>query len=315
MKIIDLHTDTLTAIKNDENIVENNRLHIDLKRAHESGYSLWTIACFLNMPQHGGTLFQDACSYFQKLDKAIEADSNIAAPFTSYDEYIKNKESGKVTIFKSIEEGEIIEGKLDNLRRLYNKGVKMMTLTWNYPNSLAWPNYPRENLNQAETNFGLTETGKKVCLELNRLGMLLDVFHLGDKSFYDAIEFYKGPIIASHSNARAINPSVRNLTDDMIRIISKSGGVIGLNLCENFVTKTGDYLNDLVLHLNHIKAVGGIDVVSLGSDFDGIQTPPLITDCTKWNILFDRLSKEGWTDEEIEKLSCKNFERVLKMFK
>ena len=173
----------------------------------------------------------------------------------------------------------------------------------------------RENLNQAETNFGLTETGKKVCLELNRLGMLLDVSHLGDKSFYDAIEFYKGPIIASHSNARAINPSVRNLTDDMIRIISKSGGVIGLNLCENFVTKTGDYLNDLVLHLNHIKAVGGIDVVSLGSDFDGIQTPPLITDCTKWNILFDRLSKEGWTDEEIEKLSCKNFERVLKMFK
>lgn len=98
----------------------------------------------------------------------------------------------------------------------------MMTLTWNYPNSLAWPNYPRENLNQAETNFGLTETGKKVCLELNRLGMLLDVSHLGDKSFYDAIEFYKGPIIASHSNARAINPSVRNLTDDMIRIISKA---------------------------------------------------------------------------------------------
>lgn len=222
MKIIDLHTDTLTAIKNDENIVENNRLHIDLKRAHESGYSLWTTACFLNMPQHGGTLFQDACSYFQKLDKAIEANSNIAAPFTTYDEYIKNKESGKVTIFKSIEEGEIIEGKLDNLRRLYNKGVKMMTLTWNYPNSLAWPNYPIVNLNQAETNFGLTETGKKVCLELNRLGMLLDVSHLGDKSFYDAIEFYKGPIIASHSNARAINPSVRNLTDDMIRIISKA---------------------------------------------------------------------------------------------
>lgn len=111
MKIIDLHTDTLTTIKNDENIVENNRLHIDLKRAHESGYSLWTIACFLNMPQHGGTLFQDACSYFQKLDKAIEANSNIAAPFTTYDEYIKNKESEKVTIFKSIEEGEINRGK------------------------------------------------------------------------------------------------------------------------------------------------------------------------------------------------------------
>lgn len=313
MEIIDLHTDSLTNVKENENLVENNRLHIDLKRALKSGYSLWTTACFLDMPKHGGTLFQDACKYFQKLDKMIENNSEIATPFTTYDDYLKNK-GKKVTILKSIEEGEIIEGKLDNLRRLYHKGVKMMTLTWNYPNSLAWPNYPQKNINKPETNFGLTETGKKVCTELNKLGMLLDVSHLGDKSFYDAIEVYTGPIIASHSNSREINPCVRNLTDDMIKIIAKSGGVIGLNLNEYFVSNTGDYIKDLTMHLNHIRDVGGIDVVALGSDFDGIKTPQIITDCTQWNKLFEALTIDGWSQEDINKLAHGNFERILKMF-
>lgn len=315
MRIIDLHTDTLTRQrigKLDENveyIYSNEDRHLDLKKAKEANYSLWATACFLKMPE--GELKSRALQYFQRINRLVEKHPEECAIFKSYDEYLKNIEEGKVTLLKTIEEGEIFEGKLDNLHKFANLGVKMATLTWNYPNSLAWPNYPRDDLNDPELTFGLTNKGKVFVKEMERLKMIVDVSHLGDKSFYDLVENYHGIIVASHSNARSINPSVRNLTDDMIKIIAQSGGVIGLNLCEYFVKVSDNYVLDLVKHLNHIRKIGGIDVCALGSDFDGINTPPLLTDCTKWNILFEALRTDGWSEEDLEKLTHKNFERIL----
>lgn len=315
MRIIDLHTDTLTRQRigklddNVEYIYSNKDRHLDLLRAKKSGYSLWGTACFLKMPE--GELKSKALQYFQILDRLAEKHHDECALFTSYDEYIKNSNEGKVTLFKTIEEGEIFEGKLENVHKFANLGVKMATLTWNYPNSLAWPNYPRPDLNAPELTFGLTNIGKVLVREMERYKMIVDVSHLGDKAFYDLVDNYHGVIVASHSNARSINPSVRNLTDEMIKIIAQSGGVVGLNLCEYFVKVSDNYMLDLVKHLNHIRKVGGIDVCALGSDFDGIDTPPLLTDCTKWNILLEALKIDGWCEEDIEKLTHKNFERVL----
>ena len=309
MKIIDLHTDTLTKVDLKESLIENATTHVDLMRAHKAGYSLWVAACFLQMP--GGNLGKKATEYFLRLDKDIAANSQISAPYTTFKNYLENRDIGKVTVFKSLEEGEIIEGKVENLQKFYALGVRMMTLTWNYPNSLAWPNYPRPDFNRPEMSFGLTDLGKTVVSKMNDMKILLDVSHLGDKSFFDAVKIYKGPIIASHSNARSINPSVRNLTDEMIVTIAQSGGVIGLNLCDFFVRSSGNYIEDLIKHLEHIRKIGGISCVALGSDFDGIGTPPILTDCTKWPILFEELRKHGWSETDLEALSHKNFERVL----
>lgn len=97
----------------------------------------------------------------------------------------------------------------------------------------------------------------------------------------------------------------------MIVTIAQSGGVIGLNLCDFFVRSSGNYIEDLIKHLEHIRKIGGISCVALGSDFDGIGTPPILTDCTKWPILFEELRKHGWSETDLEALSHKNFERVL----
>lgn len=308
MNIIDLHTDTLTSIPLEESLLDYPDTQLNIEKMRASNYSLWAAACFLMMPE--GNLKARALRYFQKLDATLAKIPDIARPFTDYDEYLNNRDHGIITVLKTIEEGEILESKKENLRRFRERGVRMMTLTWNYPNSLAWPNYPGKQ-NKTEDTFGLTALGAEIVSELSNIGMLLDVSHLGDKSFWDAIKIYHGPIIASHSNARSVNDSVRNLTDDQIRAIAASGGVIGLNLCSDFaMAPNSTYIDSLCLHLEHIKKVGGVECLALGTDFDGIPVTE-ISDCSKLSLLFARLRERGFSEDELESFAHKNFERVL----
>lgn len=170
-----------------------------------------------------------------------------------------------------------------------------------------------------ETEFGLTELGFSFLEEMERLGMIVDVSHLGDKGILDVISHAKKPFVASHSNARAVCGHVRNLTDEMIRGIAEKGGVMGINFFPDFLRdgknegirfETG--LDAAVAHIRHMIKVGGADCVGLGSDFDGIPVYCELTDASKMPLLEEKLRAERFTEEEIEKIFYKNVLRVYK---
>jgi membrane dipeptidase len=217
----------------------------------------------------------------------------------------KNRAEGKISAFLTVEEGEAIEGKLQNLRNLYRLGVRLLTLTWNYPNCIGYPNFEWEHKDK-----GLTPFGEEVVAEMNRLGMLIDVSHLSDQGFYDVARLSRKPFVASHSNARAITNHSRNLSDDMLRKLAEKGGITGLNFEADFLGDDGS-IDAMVRHIIHMRNVAGIDVIAIGTDFDGTSHLISIKDASYMGILFDALSKAGFRDREIEKISHKNAERVI----
>jgi membrane dipeptidase len=230
----------------------------------------------------------------------------------------------------TLEEGGIIEGSLEKLEEVYSWGVRMMTLTWNYENEIGYPNInygdglekvDRKNKNEwlkphlvNTEEKGLKPFGIQVVKKMNELGMIIDVSHGSDALFYDVIKYSSKPIVASHSNSRSVYNHKRNLTDDMIRALAKNGGVIGINYCPEFVSKKRktSQIPDLVKHINHIREVGGIDVIALGSDFDGIDTPVGMSDCTKTLELKEALIEAGYSPKDIKKIFHDNFLRVFK---
>ena len=170
----------------------------------------------------------------------------------------------------------------------------------------------------ANTVDGLTDFGIEVVKEMNRLGMVIDCSHLGDKGFYDVIKYSTKPIVCSHSCARSLCDHPRNLTDDMLYKLKENGGVIGINYCPSFVKKDlGDNdivtVKDIVKHIVYIRDLIGIDYVGFGSDFDGISNKKLeLKDASMMNLVIDELKKEKFSDEDIEKISFKNVLRVFK---
>ena len=229
----------------------------------------------------------------------------------------------KIAALLGIEGGHAIEDSLRLLRRYYDEGVRYMTLT--HANSNHWadssgdPNQP---------NHGLSPFGKEVIGEMNRLGMMVDISHVSDKTFWDALETSKAPIFASHSSCRAITPAPRNMTDEMIAALAKKGGVVQINFSCDFLnadvlkaeaaggapaaTKLRATLADVVQHIDHVVAIGGIGAVGLGSDFDGISCAPVGLDgVDKWPNLTRALLEEGYTAAEIRKIYGENTLRLM----
>lgn len=311
-KIIDLHTDTITRdYPKNIDIFKDEGYMISYEKMKRGGYLAVALAIFIHLEKRADEPFKLAKLYFDRLDKLVQ---DHPSELKFYD----GKDDGRLSIIRTIEEGEAIEGSLEKLNYLIDRGLQMMTLTWNFANSLAYPNRvilcdDKKSVKLVpEEENGLTPKGIEVLKVLEERHVLLDVSHLGDRGFYQVFDHYHGPVVASHSNARSVRDVARNLKDDMIIKIAKSGGVIGLNLCEYFVMEEGeDYLNRLADHAEHIRDIGGIDVLAIGSDFDGISTPPEILDASCFGKFFAVLEKRGWSQEEIDKLSYLNAKRVL----
>ncbi|MPM36139.1 hypothetical protein SDC9_82734 [bioreactor metagenome] len=148
---------------------------------------------------------------------------------------------------------------------------------------------------------------------MNELGMIIDVSHLNDGGFYDVSRNSKKPFIASHSNARNVTGASRNLTDDMIKVLGNHGGITGINFCKFFLGESKiSKVDDIIKHIKHIVNVGGIDVVAMGSDFDGIPDDLEMKDISQMYMLQDALLKSGFNEDEIEKMMYKNALRVIK---
>lgn len=319
-KFIDMHCDTISAIRESDKreCLRENSFHVDLEKMKKAGYMLQTFAAYVYMGNDKNPL-EECLGLIDTFHEQIALNKDYIQPVYQYSDIIENQRAGKMSALLSIEEGGCCKGKLENLRNFYRLGVRMMTLSWNFENEIAYPNLVREGrYGKPDTKNGLKDLGIQFIEEMERLGMIIDVSHLSDAGFYDVYEHTKKPFLASHSNARNVCSHVRNLTDDMIRKIAERGGVTGINLYADFVDQQSDSnrcqsnMENLIAHIKHIKNVGGISSIGLGTDFDGISSKGLeIKDCSHMPLLADGMKKAGFHESEIDAVLYQN---VLNLF-
>ena len=255
----------------------------------------------------------DPYSLFLKISEVykreIEANSDLIRPALSYDDVIANREEGKMSSILTVEDGQLLDGRLERLEELYERGVRLLTLTWNYENCIGYP-----NSREAEKHrLGLKPFGIETVERMNRLGMIVDVSHLSEGGFYDVAEHSDKPFVASHSCARALCDHPRNLTDDQLKRIAQAGGVAGVNFNASFLREqsTKTFVDDIVGHIKYMISVMGDEHVALGSDFDGIDCRLEVENYDFYGEVVCRLEKI-FPQKTVEKICYANVLRVLK---
>jgi len=280
--------------------------HIDVPRLIEGGVTCQFFAVSSERSRTPAYPLRTALLMIERFYRECNAVPELV-PATSYRDIIEAKNGGKVAGMLSIEGADVIEGRLEMLSVFHRLGVRMVGLVHSLRNQLA------DGVTDRRTGGGLSELGLMAVEELDRLGIMIDVSHLNDEGFWDVIEHTKNPIIASHSNARAVCDHPRNLTDDMIRALGDNGGVMGMNFAPRFVHPTAATLERVVDHIDHIVELVGPDHVGLGSDFDGIPfTPKGLEDVSKLPDITRELINRGYSEEDIAKILGGNHLRLIK---
>jgi len=306
MKLFDLHCDTILRLYGEGGQLSENNYHIDLSKMKEGDSLAQFFAMFVDLDKTK-TPFKTCNEMIDVFEQEIDKNRNIINQGFG----VKDIKEDKITGIITIEEGGVLEGKLENLDHFYDRGVRSITLTWNYENEIGYPNCKAPFVDKGLKPFGL-----EVVKRMNDLGMLVDVSHLSDGGFWDCIKHSEYPIIASHSNARALCDVSRNLTDEMILALKDNGGVMGMNFCSYFLDKSKvSKVDDIVKHIKYIDDLAGIDVIAIGTDFDGIGGELEIADMSMMRKLVDALKTEGYNDEQLEKVFYKNALRVMSQVK
>lgn len=334
--VIDMHCDTVAEIYKDtftkqpeaRTHLRRNRLHVDLERMRASGYMCQCFAMFVNQRSYRRYLpdpFEYLSGFSKCMDEEVAANADLIRYARSGTEIERNFREGKLSALKTVEDSFVYKGDLELLKKGYEMGIRKSTLTWNWENELAFPNPPKAKGPDAfDTVRGLKKRGFEFVEAMESMGMLVDISHLNDAGILDVFKAVKKstPIVASHSNARGVCNHKRNLTDEMIRLLADHGGVMGLNFCPTFVsdvnwtktTKSSCWtrLVDLIRHLRYIRNVGGVDVLAMGADLDGIGGNLEVEGSGAMQKLVEAMDLAGFTEDEIEKAMCRNVLRVYK---
>ena len=297
MKVFDLHCDTITeCCKNCVSLYDND-MHLSLKRMEKFQKYIQIFAVWILDEMRG----EVACQYFDKVAdyfyKQIEENKNVISAFG-------DKSETKVKAILSVEGGSACGGTLDGLTHLYNRGVKLVTLTWNSPNEIA---------SGAFSEGGFTSFGKDFVKLAEEYGIILDVSHLNRESFYDFIKISNKPFVASHSNADIVeNPKgrKRNLTDEQIRLIKERNGIIGLNFCRNFLESDGFLgIDSLVRQIDYFLSLGCENNIALGSDYDGCSIHSDFAGVEKLFSVYNILAEKGYNRALLDKIFYENAHR------
>lgn len=321
MNIIDMHCDTIsTLMDSDENLLDCNRM-INLNKLKEADYLLQFFAMFIYLkdPKREESAYDYCNKMIDRYESELKRNTNSIKPVYTYEDIENNIKDNVLSSLLTIEEGGVLEGKMENLQHFFDRGVRLITLTWNFKNEIATPNndFTDGEVNNTEPNTtdGLTAFGIQVVRKMNELGMVIDCSHASDKTFFDVIRYSSKPIVCSHSCARGKCSHLRNMTDEMLYKLRDNGGVVGINFCHDFITDDKDKyatIDDVVNHIVYIKELIGVDYVALGSDFDGIENDDIqMKDATYMPMLLSRLKIRGFSSEEIDKISHLNVLRVL----
>ena len=358
--VVDTHNDVLsTATMEGMDIGTDltGKTHSDLARFKKGGVDVQVFSVFCDDTYGVGRAFKFANREIDSLYAIAARNPDKMQIVTDAAGLEKAVKRHRLAAMIGVEGGHMIEDNMDYLDSFYRRGVRYMTLTWN--NSTPWATSAADESSKAftVTPYGLTEHGKAIVRHMNQLGMLVDLSHVGEQTFWDAIHTVNKPVLVSHSSVYALCHVFRNLKDDQIRAVGTNGGVIQVNFYSGFLdsnyaprmnrflarhksemdsmtaAKAPNYavnefiskkypqeadslrapLSLLIDHIDYIVKMIGPDHVGLGSDFDGIESPPQqLNDVTTYPLITRELLKRGYKPEDIVKILGGNFIRVLK---
>jgi membrane dipeptidase len=344
--IFDGHNDTLLSLPGREPGTERSffekseRGHIDLPRAKAGGLGGGFFAVFVpgRRPAGGDSVQGFAAAFRDPATRPPTPTYEEATPVTmrmaAHLFRIEEESDGQVKIVRTADEladclargqfcailhfegAEAIDEELNALHVYYQAGLRSLGPVWSRPNAFA-EGVPFQFGQSPDTGPGLTEAGKRLVTECNRLGILVDLSHMNEKGFWDVAATTDAPLVATHSNAWAISPSPRNLTDKQLAAIKESDGMVGVNFNVGFLTEDGNNetamsLEQMVRHFDYLVEHLGIDRVGFGSDFDGATMPDDLSDASKLPNIMQALKARGYDDASLRKLAHENWVRVLR---
>ena len=318
--ILDIHADIFTDIFNKRINGEEyifKKYHLDKFRKGKVNGGIFV---FWTKP---GSKYDNYDSFKNMIRYArdeIELGKNYISIAKNYKDYIDSINSNKITAMMNLEGLSVLEGNLNYVEEIYDYGIRFSSLTWNEENDFACGA-------KVKNDVGIKQKGKDYIKLAQDLGIIIDVSHASDKTFYDIYNNTKKPIIASHSNTRQLCNVARNLDDEQIKLIKDTDGIIGINAYRDFISedKNKQDVKNLINHIDHIVNLIGIDSICFGFDFcdyiendvqDNIYERNNFTkgleDSSKASNILTELKNRGYTSEDIEKLSYKNFLKFLK---
>ncbi len=316
MKLVDMHCDTIGKIMDwdRQGDLMENQCSVSIPKLKQADSLAQFFACFVKADEFedgfdGGYQHVLEMIHYIKKQEALYADD--LAIIRSFEDIAANDMVRKLSAVVTVEEGGVLNGNMGRLEDLYDQGVRLITLMWNFENCLGHPN-SKERLAMQK---GLKPFGIEAVKRMGELGMIVDVSHASDGSFWDVLKYAKGPIAASHSNCRALCDHPRNLTDEMIKVLAQKGGVSGLNLYGAFLgTKDESRIDEMCAHILHMINVGGEEFPAIGTDFDGFGGMkrleiPVISEMEQ---LWYALKKRGVAERQLEKIWNGNALRILK---
>lgn len=308
MRYFDAHCDTLTRIPREGlGTLMHSSGHVDLARAQEFEQYAQLFAIWTTDELHGPeaiAAFERAADWAEE-QFACQKDAAVLCKMVQ--QYHSAVKSRKTAAILAVEGGHMLGGDLAMVQRMFDRGVRALTLTWNGDNELA--------SGCRGSGGGLTGFGRAVINECNRLGIAVDVSHLNDRGFFEVLDRAQR-VLATHSNARTVCAHPRNLTDEMLRALFARQSGCGINFYPTFLNETGRAdSSDIVRHIEHIAALGGEKHLFLGADFDGIETTP--DGCAGLSYLHEvhrALAERGMPAQVLDDLCYGNLERLMLRF-
>ena len=302
-KIIDLHCDTISFIAENRGSLRTNSAHFDLVRAGQSGICLQFFALF-TLPDDSNAVLRQILKMVQKYHQEMSLNRDLVYPLLEFDDMLTAENHYKTGCLLHLEGSEALGHDVELLQVLYLLGLRSVGLTWNYRNMMA------DGVSEGKADGGLSSKGRQLLDEMSRLGVILDLAHLGERSYFEALEYYNKPLIVSHANAAGLCPHRRNLSDDQLAALQENGGIIGVTAVKDFIGEK-DGIEGLIDHIVYISDLIGCEHVALGSDFDGADNM-VLRGVEEYQNLDERLEKRGFKPGEIENILWGNAVRILK---
>lgn len=293
------------------------RILVDLHKMTEGRQDATIMVAYLPQPAEGEN-FASKVSFdvtgptayadliFDKIEGIVSQNSRYLSIARTPADLLENKRHGRKSIMLGIENGVALDGDLSQVEHFARRGIVYITLCHNGDNALC------DSARGSHTHGGVSPFGQQVIAEMNRLGIMVDLSHAAETSFYDALQLSETPIVCSHSSCRALCDHPRNLTDEQMRQLAAHGGVMQVTLYNGFLVKDGQAtILDAMRHLDHAVSVMGIDHVGLGTDFDGDGGVPGLADSSELINFTRQLLRRQYSEDDIQKIWGGNFLRVM----
>lgn len=301
MNFFDAHCDTIFEIIEKNEKLFRNSLQVDLERIRKYDAYTQVFAAWL---ENSDNAWQQFLKMADKFHAEMEQNTEQVMHCKTYTDLKNAHEQNKCAAFFAVEGAYMVEH-IEHIDRLYQQDVRFVTLTWNGANSLA---------GGVESDLGLSSLGTDVVQRMEELGMVVDVSHLNERSFWDVVKTANKPFVATHSNSYAVCPHKRNLTDEQFLALCRAGGCAGINFYTVFLNGSDKAeAGDLLAHIKHFMKLGGENHIGLGSDFDGVSSLPAgIRGAEDMQFITNLLEREGFSGGQIDKITHLNFERIVK---